>query len=241
MASSSTVIIALRFSDGIIMAADSQVSDLAAGVRWATEKLERIGQWPLVIGFSGSAGMAKAARADISAFGWRQTTFKKIALVHKAVEDKVKRHYAKVREAHTPDSPIKLFLGEVSLWGLASFWTDEGPVILELEAHGGTDTHLFFHAVGSGANTAYAVWRTIGGRALAGLDEGRALHVALRILDTSVSVEQSGVSDPFQIFVITASGARRVSASQVNALVETMDEWRKQELAVLLADVRPSD
>ena len=61
------------------------------------------------------------------------------------------------------------------------------------------------------------------------------------ILDTSVSVEVSGVSDPFQIFVITASGARRVSTSQVNALVETMDEWRKQELTVLPAEARPSD
>ena len=197
MASSSTVIIALHFSSGIIMASDSQASDGAANVRWPIEKLEQIGTWPLVVGFSGSAGLSKAARADLTSFGWKPTTFKKIALVHRAVEAKVEKHYKAIRAKNTPDSPIKDFFGPVGLWGLASCWTNEGPSILELEASGGTDTHSFFHAVGSGANTAYAVWRTIGGRELAKLDEGKALHVALRILDTSVAVEVSGVSEPF--------------------------------------------
>ena len=240
MASSSTVIIALHFSNGIIMASDSQASDRAANVRWPTEKLEQIGTWPLVIGFSGSSGLSKAARADITSFGWKQTTFRKTALVRRAVEGKVERQYAAIRATNTPDSPIKIFFGAVGLWGLASYWTDEGPTILELEASGGTDTHEFFHAVGSGAQTAYAVWRTIGGRELAKLDEGRALHVALRILDTSVAVEMSGVSDPFRIFVITPDGARRVSDPEVNALTEAMDEWRKRELALLLDQTPPS-
>ena len=205
-----------------------------------SEKLEQIGTWPLVIGFSGSSGLSKAARADITSFGWKQTTFRKTALVRRAVEGKVERQYAAIRATNTPDSPIKIFFGAGGLWGLASYWTDEGPTILELEASGGTDTHEFFHAVGSGAQTAYAVWRTIGGRELAKLDEGRALHVALRILDTSVAVEMSGVSDPFRIFVITPDGARRVSDPEVNALTEAMDEWRERELALLLDQTPPS-
>ena len=91
-----------------------------------------------------------------------------------------------------------------------------------------------------GANTAYEVWRTISGLELAKLDEGKALHVALRILDTSVAVELSGVSDPFLIFVITKNGARRVSGPEVDALTEAMDEWRTAGTRSPADDTSPS-
>ena len=236
MASSSTVVIALRFNRGIVIAADSQASDLSANVRWPVEKLAQVGTWPLVVGFSGSSGLSKAARRDIESFGWKGTTLKRVDLVRRAIDGKLAPHYKAIREKNTPDSPISAFFGQIGLWGLAACWADDGPAILEFEASGGTDTHEYFHAVGGGANTAYAVWRTIGGRQLVGLDEGRALHVALRILQTSVNVEMFGVSEPFQLYVVSPGAVRSVSDTETDALAEAVDEWRAQELGTLLKE-----
>ena len=234
MATSSTVVCALRYTDGIVMGADSQTSDHHAGVRWPVEKLRQVGSWPLVIGFSGSAGIAARARADIESYNWRNTTFQKLERVQDALESKVQPYIEATRDKLDPSHPFNIIYGTKCLWGLAACNIKDRPAILELEASGDMYVHDRFHAIGSGAQTAYAIWRTIGGQWLSELDEGRALHVMLRILQTCVGVEMSGVSGPFRIFVIAAGRVRVVSSNELDSLEQVVYEWQNRGLELLL-------
>ena len=234
MATSSTVIIALRYADGIVIGADSQASDTNANVRWPVRKLHQVKSWPLVLGFAGSLGISDKALTDIESFGWKTTTFGKFERVRRAIEGKVQPHYVTIRANMVPSQLYAHVIGSLGMLGLVACGAGDGPQILELEASGDTCTHDYFHAIGSGAQTAYAVWRTIGGRDLATLDERRALHVTLRILETCVDVEMSGVSGPFSIFVVSPLKTRTVSNSELDPHKQMIHEWRRRELSLLL-------
>jgi 20S proteasome alpha/beta subunit len=86
MAESATVIAALKFQGGIVIGADSQASDLVIGVRWPVEKLDRVGEHPLVVGLSNSMGMGQRARREIENLDLRATTFRKPETVQAAID-----------------------------------------------------------------------------------------------------------------------------------------------------------
>lgn len=233
MAASSTVIAALRYADGIVIGADSQVSDHNARVRWSVEKLHQVGSWPLVVGFSGSLGIATRARRDIESIGWRSTTFKNPERVQKAIAAAVTPHIETLRASMDPGHPFNHVFGMQGLSGLTAYYAKE-PTILELEPSGDRFVHSHFHAIGSGAQTAHAIWRTIGGRELSALDEGLALDVMLRILQTCVDVEMAGVGGPFTVYIVSAKGARRLSNHELDFVEQAVHEWQRRELDLLL-------
>jgi len=228
MASSTTVVVALKFQDGVLIGADSQASDLVVGVRWPVEKLARVGQHPLVVAFSGSMGMGQRARKQLEDLDLRTNTFKKPELVQAAMDRALQPVYRAIQENSIP--PGRPFhVQEIGLTALAAFGAGNACHILEREINGDSCFHDYFHSIGSGSQTAYAVFQTLGGSRLAGLSEAQALMALLRILRTSVNVEMSGVSEPFSVFVVTASQVRQLSQDEVEAHIQAVDEWESDE------------
>ena len=225
MAESTTIIAALKFQGGVVIAADSQVSDTAAQVRWPIEKLERVGDKPLVLGFSGSVGMAQRARKQLEATTLHPDMFNKRHLVQDAMDRCLAPIYRKIKEDIHP--PAKIF--EVCLWGLSVFWAENAPQILEHEFSSDSSFHDYFHAIGSAANTAYAIYRTLGGARLCTVAERWALPVMLRILRTCVSVELWGVSEPLSVWVVLGGKARKVSLDEIQTHLQTIETWEERE------------
>ncbi len=232
MAQSETVIIALKFATGVVIAADSQVSDTTSLVRWRVEKLEPINNLPLVVGFSGSLGRAKVAREALRSRFNHATQVAKIARLRNSMDDCLQPVYDQIKRSNR--EVLSNSIWEIGLLGLVACWSEGAPHIIEYELNGDTDTHDWFHAVGSGAKTAYSIWRTLGERKLATLDERKALWVALRILRTCVSVEMYGVSGPFHAWVVTEKGARRVSEEERDAQFRLIEEWESRQLSLLI-------
>jgi len=226
MAQSATVIAALKFSDGVLIAADSQASDLAAQVRWPVGKVVRIGQHPLVVGFGGSMGMGDRAKKAIADLGLRPTTFKKCELIQAAIDRALEPIYEAIQTNNKPPAPNVWAIG---LTGLAVFWAGDAAHILEREINGDSCFHNCFHAIGSGSQTAYAVYRTLGGRRLVEVDERRALMALLRVLRTSVDVEVFGVSEPFSAFVVTAKGVHQLIQDELQPHLQAVGEWESDE------------
>ncbi len=112
-------------------------------------------------------------------------------------------------------------------------WAENEPRILEFEINGDSSYHDYFHAIGSGANTAYAIYRTLGGRRLLNLDEARATMAILRILRTCVEVEMWGVSEPVDIWNVNAAGARRLNGDEVQVHLQAVDAWEEEERVFL--------
>lgn len=230
MGVSTTVIGALKFKGGVVIAADSQASDLAATVRWAVEKLNGIGGYPFVAGFSGSLGKCQSARGALEATRLHPNMFDKRDRIEGAVADCLRPIYKQIKQAN---DGVKREIYLTGLWGLLAYWAEGGPQILECGLNGDTEFHDYFHAIGSGANTAYAVYRTLGGKSLSALGEHKALVVMLRILRTCANVELWGVSEPLSAWVISQGRARGVSQDEIQADLQCIDEWIEEERSVL--------
>lgn len=237
MPTSSTVIAALKFQDGVIIAGDSQASDPVAGVRWPTGKLFRPNpSFPLVIGFSGSVGRAQRAVGELQETKLHQNQFKNRGTIQKVIDNCLSPVFQEIREKA---DPRRNDLWNMTLWGLGAVWAGDQPHIIELEFNTDSSFHDFFHAIGSGAQTAYAVFRTLGGRNLVGLDEPRAIMAMLRILRTAVDVDMSGVSPPFAAWVITASKVRSIGQDELLPNNQLIDQWEAEERRYLFGGTDP--
>lgn len=227
MAESTTIIAALKFQGGVVIGADSQVSDRVASVRWALEKLDCVPQGhPCVIGFAGSMGRAQQARRELEQKTFHANQFKKRHLIQGAFDQCLAPIYGDVKKKNPePSRP----LWEITLAGLVALWAEDEPQVLELEYNGDSCFHDYFHAIGSASDTAYAVYHTLGGKRLIQVDEPKALMAIIRIIRTSVNVEMSGVSEPARFWVVTAAGGRTISEDELQAQLQFVAEWEEKE------------
>ena len=203
MAASSTVIAALRHRDGVLIGADSQATDPNALVRWPVTKLRRIGNLNLVTGFSGSMGTAERVFDALADANLRPNQMDRKLRFQGVLDGLIKPEYASaLARSLEPRSPILI-------WGLAAACVEGETRILEYEASGDSSWHEYFHAIGSGAPTAYAAFRTLGGRELCRVTEGTALLALLRIIRTSIGTDMGGVSEPIHVWRVSARGPAR--------------------------------
>ena len=121
--------------------------------------------------------------------------------------------------------------------GLAAYWAEGAPRILEIEPNGECDSYPDFRAVGSGAKSAYAAWRVLGAEQLSQLGEGVALQAMFRILQVCIETEESGVSEPIVMWVINEDSPRKVPASEL----DTLQEFAKRDFLFASATAPPLD
>ena len=228
---SSTVIIALRYNGGVLIGSDSQATDPVAGVRWATTKLTQAGHHPLVIGHSGSVGSAQRVNAGIQELDLRANTFQRRARIQAALDRVMVKEREDIAQRDYP--PPGANLPPIALWSLVAGWVEGAPRIIEYEVNGESSWHDNFHAIGSGAATAYAVYRTLGGSNICDSRERTAITAALRILRTVIDVDPGGVSEPYDLWRIRASGASRLGFAEVNTHLQYVEEWLDREQQAL--------
>ena len=226
MSLSSTIIAALKFRGGVVIAADSQATDLIAQVRWKVEKLDQLGRYPLIAGFSGSLGRIQEARSKLEAIKLHPRQFTNRETVRTAIQSALQPVYRYIQQNwSSPPNPF----WDVTCWGLTVMWTGDDSEILELEANGESSFHDYFHAIGSAGQTAYAIYRTLGGRRLTDVEEQKAIWIMLRILRTCIGVESWGVDDPLSVWVLTGKGPRHLSLDEIQAQLQSVDEWEEKE------------
>lgn len=226
MSESTTVIAALKFEGGVVIAGDSQASDPVAEVRWPVEKLDCIGGHPCVLGFSGNIARAQQARSKLEAITLYPNTFKKRDRIRDAVDRCLSPVYQQIKQAN---DGVRRDIYKTSLWGLLAYWAEEAPHILECGLNGDIEFHDYFQAIGSGAKTAHAIYRTLGGWRLSRLGEHKILLVMLRILRTCVNVELWGVSEPLSVWIVSHNNVRKVSPDEVEANRQLVDEWEEKD------------
>ena len=227
MSVSTTIIAALKFEGGVVIAADSQASDMLAGVRWRVEKLDQINGLPLVVGFAGNVGMGERARAALRDASWHANMFAKRDRVRDALDRCLNPIYIAIREKVPENLKLGSPVWDIGLAGLGAFWAEGEGHIVEYGLNGDCEFHQYFHAIGSGESTAYAIWRTLSGTSgenMQGLDERKALFVMLRILRTCIMTEMWGVDHPLGVWVVSGT-TRRVHQEEVEAHLQYVDEW----------------
>lgn len=234
MPNSTTLITALKFEGGVVIASDSQVSDPAARVRWSLAKIEQVPGHPMVVGFSGSLASACNMRDALEEEQFRANTFKSKGRLRKKIEKCVEPEYQRLNSKY-PNSSHSGTIWDVAVQGLMVSWVENEPVILEIEPSGQVCPHDFFHAIGSGSQSAYVAWRTLGGRRLCELDRERSLAVTCRILRTCVDIELTGINAPYFLSVVTVDGVQNLSHEEIQPILQYVGEWEKREQDVLFS------
>lgn len=237
MASSATIIVALRFRTGIIFASDSQVSDKDQGVRWATTKAQSVGNHPLAIAFSGSVGFGDRAREEIEALKFRPNTFEKRDRVRDMIDRVFQKQLDQIDETFKKRSvTFKAIYEPPVLVGLAAYFAEGQPQILDFERNGDSTYYESFRAIGSGGGTAYAVWQTLGGERLHDLPEGTALHIVLQIMRTTIAVDERGVSAPITVLVVEKERVRQLPTALIDSELEAVQEREDERVNAFLKE-----
>lgn len=228
MPASDTLIAALKFKGGAILGSDSQTSDDIVSVRWPTEKPQQIGNHPLVVATSGAGGRGKQAIAALQAADFRATTFQKPERVMGMIDGKLRPIYDVLKKQAATKFPYGP-TWEVVLTALGVCWAGGKPHIFDCSKEGDYPyPHDYFHAIGSAGQTAYAIFRTLGGPRLAQVDEPLAILAVLRILRTAINIELAGVSEPVYVWVVKDGKARKLTKEQVNENMEGVYRWEEE-------------
>lgn len=230
MAGSSTVIAGLKFASGVLVGSDTQATDPIALVRWPTRKVVPVGQHPLVAGFSGSLGSAQRVVSGLDALSLKANTFRRPDRVRAAIEPVFVNEYRAIPNRNYPPGTA---VPDIAMWSLVAMCAGDEGHLLEFEINGESSWHEYFHAIGSGASTAYAVYRTLGGKELCELSERAAVAALLRILRTVVAVDMAGVSEPIQLWRVDDGGVHEFGTDELNAHFQFVDQWLAREQAAL--------
>jgi hypothetical protein len=230
MSNSETLIAALKYRDGVLIGADSQSSDppppglVQVGVRWETTKLRQIQRLPIVTGFSGSAGTGERILDALCGRTYHPPNLADGASVRKALEKTlIPEFHAAAQRVFLPPG------GGIAAWGLSAIWAGGKPLILEHEWNGDSHWHNYFHAIGSGKQTAYAVYHTLGRTRLCELGSDKAVMALMRILITTINIDSYGVAQPIHVWNVTAAGAVELGQVEIDHHAQAVEKWIKQE------------
>lgn len=233
-----TLILALTCKDAVVMAADSQATEVQggnvlAGVRHDVEKLNQLGP-NILWGASGSVGVIQEIGDALDE--WAAANAGKL-------NDQAKRLKPELVKVVTPILR-SAYAGYIQVPGrqpnppmtsvLFAGRTAGGRWIMELEDNGGSEfKDSGFAAIGSAyhfANVAAAMLKEYSASKRE-LIHGQLL--ALRILESAVTAAAFGVGGALRLAVVGPEGAKILDQNEVDQVRDQVDGWRQAEADTL--------
>jgi proteasome beta subunit len=226
-----TVVLAMRCADGLVLAADSQITDSDRGLSYPARKLHVLGDhaaW----GGSGS----RAVLSDLEAmFDANPDAVVEAKDVGHALQDAVlpvlKRHYA----TFIPEVPGKPAGGATpATYVLAAGYTDGEPFIVDVDPHGliGRYEVVGFHAVGSGAAMAQQAGALLAQYRMTERSVDHGVVAAMRTLDALDRTSPS-IGGPMNICRMTPEGAHHLDEKEIEQARERVRRWTELEQRAL--------
>lgn len=226
-----TLIIAVRYRGGIIVASDSQASDLQARTRQTTEDKIMPLSPHIVWGLSGPVGLQERIGPQLKKLAgaeWQQQRLADfrpnlVRVVTKA-QKQAAEQYVNLPGTLPPKAEL-LFSG----------FTRGAPWILEVDESGQDQEHTDegFCAIGSGKKAAHHVYCTLDHYEVASQDSELAKLVVYRIMEDAIKVELIWVGFPIQMWVVEESGAHMVQSSELDHIGELVFHWLQREKPTL--------
>jgi proteasome beta subunit len=223
-----TVVLALRCVDGIVLAADSQITDSARGLSYPAQKLHPFGD---TAAWGGSGSRAVLLELE-DLFGGCAAAVLGAENLGRAVQERVlpllRYHY---------DNFIEEVPGEKSAGStpatyvlVAGYAADGVPFIVDIDPHGliGRYEEVGFHAVGSGSAMAQQAGALLAHFRMTERDVDYGVVAAVRVLD-ALRVTSPSIGGPVDIYRLTADGARALSPEDIDRVREQVKRWAELE------------
>ena len=226
-----TVVLAMRCADGLVLAADSQITDSDRGLSYPARKLHALGDraaW-------GGSG-ARAVLTELEGmFDANPAPVVEAADVGHALQDVVvpvlRRHYANF----IPEVPGKAKGGATpATYVLAAGYTGDEPFIVDVDPYGliGRYEVVGFHAVGSGSAMAQQAGSLLAQYRMTERSVDHGVLAALRVLD-ALDRSSPSVGPPMNLCRITPDGAHHLDEKEIEQARERVRRWEELEQKAL--------
>jgi len=218
-----TVVLALRCADGLVLGADSQITDSDRGLSYPATKLHALGDhaaW----GGSGSRAVLNDLEATFDA---NPASVVEASDVAHALQDAVlpvlQRHYA----TFIPEIPGKPAGGATpATYVLAAGYAGDQPFIVDIDPHGliGHYDVVGFHAVGSGAAMAQQAGALLAQYRMTERSVDHGVVAVMRVLDALDRTSPS-IGGPMNLCRMTPDGARHLDDKEIEQARERVRRW----------------
>lgn len=232
-----TCVLAVVCRDGVVIGADTQITDSDRGMSYPGQKLHRMGE---LAAWGGSG--ARAVLGDLEkVFGEQADAICAAEDVGRALQERtlpiLRHHY----ENFIPDVPGEKLQGGPSAYVLAAGWRDGKPWIVEIIPSGmvGRYEDIGFHAIGSGAPMAQQAGALLSHFDMVDRSVRHGVAGIVRVLDALRTTSPS-VGLQIDVCAITSAGARHLTDEEISAVREDVERWRGLERQAL-DDLFPGD
>jgi 20S proteasome alpha/beta subunit len=224
-----TVVLALRCTDGVVMASDSQITDAGRGLSYPAQKLHPLGDraaW-------GGSG-ARAVLGEVqAAFDRSAGAILDAEDIGRELQERIvpiQRHHYEHYIEHVPGKDAS---GGPAAYVLAAGY-DDGPWIVEVDPHGMVSHHedIGFHAIGSGAPMAQQAGVLLSHFRMTERSTSYGVLAVVRVLD-ALAVTSPSVGGPVDVCVLGPDGARALDEGEVDDARTLVERWEQREQEVL--------
>jgi proteasome beta subunit len=226
-----TVVLAVRCADGLVLGADSQITDSDRGLSYPATKLHALGDHAA---WGGSGSRAVLTELE-GMFDANPASVVEAADVSHALQDAVlpvlKRHYA----TFIPEIPGKPAGGATpATYVLAAGYAGGSPFILDVDPHGliGRYEVTGFHAIGSGAAMAQQAGALLAQYRMTERSVDHGVVAVMRVLDALDRTSPS-IGGPMNLCRMTPDGARHLDGREIEQARERVRRWVELEQRAL--------
>ena len=226
-----TVVLALRCADGLVLAADSQVTDSARGLSYPSQKLHPFGD---TAAWGGSGARAVLMELE-EVFDGCAPAVLAADNVGRAVQEQVvpllRHHY----ENFIEQVPGEQGSGATpATYVMAAGYSRGAPFIVDIDPHGliGRYEEVGFHAIGSGSAMAQQAAALLAHFQMTERDVDHGVLAAVRVVD-ALRITSPSVGGPVDIYRLTPDGTVALSDDDIERVRERVRRWAKLESEAL--------
>ena len=221
-----TVVLATVCQDGIVIGADSQITDKGRGMTYPAEKLHPLGE---LAAWGGSG--ARSVLFDVQrTFKEHSTAILEAPDIGRAMQEQVlpilRHHY----DTFISDVPGEEGGGTPAAYVMAAGWREGEPWIVEITPSGmiGHYGDIGFHAIGSGAAMAQQAGSLLSHFRMGSRSLRFGCAAILRVLQ-ALDMTSASVGQPFSLCRIDKDGAHHLSDKEIEQVSKDVRRWQKAE------------
>jgi proteasome beta subunit len=225
-----TIVLSIVCADGLVLAADSQVTDDDRAMSYPAQKLHALGDhgaW----GGSGARSVLLDLERDLEA---SPSAILEADDVGRAIQERVlpllRHHY----ENFIAEVPGEDTAGTPAAYVLAAGYSRGEPFLVEVNPNGMVSHYegIGFHAIGSGAAMAQQAGALLAHFRMTERSVDHGVAAAVRTLDALTRTSPS-VGGEVDVYRITPEGARHLTDRQVAATRKAIERWTRAEQEAL--------
>ena len=222
-----TVVLALKCADGVVLGADSQITDSERGLSYPAQKLHPFGEtaaWggsgarAVLLELEGEFDRGAAAVLGADDVG-RELQERVVPLLRHHYDNFIEQVPGQQKSGATPATFVMV----------AGYARGE-PFIVDIDPHGliGRYEDVGFHAIGSGSAMAQQAGALLAHFRMTERDVDHGVLAAVRVLD-ALRITSPSVGGPIDVYRLTADGAQALSAEELEQIRARVRRWAELE------------